>query len=229
MSERCLVVKRELLERYGVLAAPGQSRFTPMEDGLWEGLNTLVSEHGEIRERKGGDNVEEDLSYKQIIPYACVTEGSRVLVYTRGGEGMTNEPRLWGNASVGIGGHMDAGEGIMETLYREFIEEARIVSAKTGEEVGFIAGSGPDMGRFIGMMGPEPIGIIDSEAKGVSMVHLGVAMRMRVPEGYRVEMRSSEDYGFEYVELGDYIRRKARGEIALEDWSRIMMDNIVLR
>ncbi len=212
---------------HGLLAEPDGDRFIPMDGDLWGRINGIVSRYGEFKERRGADNVEEDRSYKQIIPYACVVDGDMVLMYRRGGE--SSEERLMGNLSVGIGGHIDRGEGIMDALYREFVEEAMLVDSGTGAEVPFAVGSDPDLLKFVRMMDPQPIGLIDSNSSDVNRVHLGVAMMMTVPAGCSVAMRSAEDVGFEYVGVDDYLARKGRGEISLESWSEMVMGRIAQR
>ncbi len=62
-----------------------------------------------------------DPSFKQVIPYVVLTHRptNRIYVTTRIG----GDERLVTQSSIGLGGHMDMGEGIVECLCRELKEE----------------------------------------------------------------------------------------------------------
>lgn len=64
---------------------------------------------------------ETDLTFKQVIPYVIVEHRPTGHIYmtTRIG----GDDRLKGQHSIGLGGHMDEDERILDTLYRELEEE----------------------------------------------------------------------------------------------------------
>ena len=64
---------------------------------------------------------ETDLTFKQVIPYVIVEHHptGRIYMTTRIG----GDERLLGQNSIGLGGHMDEGESVLDTLYRELEEE----------------------------------------------------------------------------------------------------------
>ncbi len=64
---------------------------------------------------------ETDQEFKQVIPYVIVEHRptGRVYMTTRIG----GDERLLGQNSIGLGGHMDEGESILDTLFRELEEE----------------------------------------------------------------------------------------------------------
>jgi len=67
------------------------------------------------------EEAETNKNYKQVIPYcAVVRSDGHYLIYRRKG----NEKRLHGLISMGVGGHIDGGESLLEGLHREIREEA---------------------------------------------------------------------------------------------------------
>jgi len=76
------------------------------------------------------ESVEEDPSFKQIIPYTIITSGNEVLVYERAKKG--GDPRLQGLYSIGVGGHInphddrDKRENVVSVCsWRELQEELK--------------------------------------------------------------------------------------------------------
>lgn len=92
MSESILVVKTGLLA--GIISG---------KNGLIRGRDAeildIVNEHHEFRPRP---EMEEDPSYRQIIPYVVLTRGEEVFVLRRLKKG--GEKRLHGLLSIGVGG-----------------------------------------------------------------------------------------------------------------------------
>ena len=66
-------------------------------------------------------------AFKQVIPYVLIEHKptGRVFMTTRIG----GDERLIGQHSIGLGGHMDEGETIMDCLYRELEEEVGLTRA----------------------------------------------------------------------------------------------------
>lgn len=98
--------------------------------------------------------VEEDPSYKQLIPYCVLQVGTgserQLFQYTRGaGQG---EKRLHAKRSIGIGGHISREDNTIGDLYRtgmlrELGEEMVIESEMTEEMMGFIYDDTTPVGR----------------------------------------------------------------------------------
>src|SRR2546426_4017693 len=86
-----------------------------------------VREYGVFRPRA---SMEEDPSFKQIIPYLIVRHRGRLFLVQRSTEG--GETRLHGKYSIGVGGHINRGdvEGALDViaagLKRELEEELLI-------------------------------------------------------------------------------------------------------
>jgi predicted NUDIX family phosphoesterase len=104
-----------------------------------------ILEHAEFRVR---DDVEEDPSFKQIIPYVMFLDatdaGRPVFTYLRGKGGV--ESRLHAKRSLGVGGHIEEKdmigginlEGYVSALEREIDEEISIGHPLSMNAVGMI-------------------------------------------------------------------------------------------
>jgi predicted NUDIX family phosphoesterase len=147
-SERVLVVPSAELERLGRFQG-----FSSEADRYLGAL--LVPDLATFRPRS---EVEDDPSFKQIIPYVVFRCAGSVFCYTRGKSG--GEARLRRRRSLGVGGHVaeeDAdGRGTLDAyeiaLRRELDEEVAVASP--------------------GVM--RRVGLINDDATPVGQVHLGV-------------------------------------------------------
>ncbi len=125
LEEHVLVVPRALLEKAGM--------FQGLQYKM-EGYSDILTDpkHHSFRRRK---EVETDPSWKQIIPYAILKCKDEVFVYRRGK--FEGEKRLYGNYSLGVGGHISISDANLlgityeEGLLREVNEEVTIGSAYT--------------------------------------------------------------------------------------------------
>ena len=123
--EKVLVVRRSLFD----------------EIGSFHGLNADIQRYLPVFLEPGNHffvpraEAEEDPSLKQLIPYVVVTAGEKLLHYRRGSG--SGETRLLKKGSVGIGGHINDGDGLGEAfdaaayqraLMRELQEELVIES-----------------------------------------------------------------------------------------------------
>ena len=72
-----------------------------------------------------------DPSFKQIIPYVLVEHKptGRFFMTTRIG----GEERLKGQASIGLGGHLEDGEDVVDALFRELEEEIGLEKEQMSE------------------------------------------------------------------------------------------------
>jgi len=89
-----------------------------------------------------------------VIPYCAIKGGGgKYLSYRRKG----NEERLHGFLSIGLGGHLDNGESMLEGLEREIEEEV---------------GPNRKFGKFIGL--------VNMDETPVGRVHVGLMFEMQV-------------------------------------------------
>ena len=197
MTERVLVVPTEVFHRLGHFQG-----FTKEVDRYLEDL--LSGRHASYRPRH---EVEEDPSFKQLIPYMIFRYldpqgGQSVFQYTRGkGQG---EGRLHSKRSVGIGGHISAidaeangsGNSYEEGRRRELEEEVLIET--------------PYMARCVGL--------INDDQTPVGRVHLGVVHLMEVQ---RPEVRPRES---EIIQSGFRPVEEILADLSgFETWSVICM------
>lgn len=160
----------------------------------------------EFMEFRARSSVEEDPSFKQLIPYAIlqteVDGQSSLFQYTRGkGQG---EKRLHAKRSVGIGGHISREDADGEDLYRsgmlrELSEEMIVDSPYSEQLVGFIYDDTSPVGR----------------------VHLGVVHLLKL---HSADARAREEdivaSGFESVPQLKQARE------SFETWSQLCLDHL---
>ena len=88
------------------------------------------------------NQVEEDPSFKQLIPYCIFRHEGQVFFYKRGKKG--GEGRLHAKRSIGIGGHISSTDSLSgdrrysEAMHREIEEEVFLESGFKDECVGLI-------------------------------------------------------------------------------------------
>lgn len=143
-DEEVLVIPESRMELLG-----GFKGFRSFCDQAFQAL--LNPEFMQFRPRS---QVEDDPSYKQLIPYmilqAQVDGQPQVFHYTRGkGQG---EKRLHALKSIGIGGHISREDAAGDDLYRsgmqrELQEETIVDSPYQEELVGFIYDDSSPVGR----------------------------------------------------------------------------------
>ncbi|MCS7235882.1 MAG: NUDIX domain-containing protein [Armatimonadota bacterium] len=188
MDEEVLVVPR------GVLL--GGSPFTGMRPPEERYLRR-IREHGTYRRR--GD-VEEDRSFKQVIPYVVVRRGDEVFLFRRLGRG--GEARLHHLYSVGVGGHISRADvrddPVQAGLARELEEELEF--------------STPWTARWIG--------VLNDERNAVSAVHFGLVYEARTAGEVRV--REREVLEGRFVPLAEAVWYYDR----MESWSQLVVDGL---
>lgn len=88
------------------------------------------------------NEVEEDPSFKQLIPYCIFRHAGQVFYYKRGKKG--GEGRLHSKRSIGIGGHISSTDRLTgerrydEAMHREISEEVFLDAGFTDKCVGLI-------------------------------------------------------------------------------------------
>ncbi len=142
VDEQILVVKRSHLFPQGA--------WQGMYAGEPEKYEQLVRQHHEFFPRS---LMEQDPTYKQIIPYLVFTHNGRYFLMQR--HGKITESRLVNKYSLGIGGHINAQDitnaDIASWAAREFEEEV----------------------NFNGTYRIEPLGILNDDSNSVGEVHVG--------------------------------------------------------
>jgi predicted NUDIX family phosphoesterase len=134
-GERVLVIPRS-----AVMGDPGWLGLTT--DGL-EGFERLVAVRGAFRDRA---EMEQDGSWKQVIPYLILRDGPRYFLMHRTRAG--GDARLHDRWSIGVGGHLNPGDGdLAGGLRREWAEEVEADFEPDFELVGLLNDDTTDVGR----------------------------------------------------------------------------------
>jgi len=150
-EEQVLVIERKVVERVGIF------------NGLMFDVDRYLSEifiQG-VPRFMNRLQVEEDPSYKQLIPYVIMSHDGKYLSYIRGKR--AGETRLVGNRSIGIGGHInptddmplfntDFYETYLAAVDREVAEEVSVETKHTNHIVA----------------------LLNDESNEVGSVHLGI-------------------------------------------------------
>ncbi|MBV8228073.1 MAG: hypothetical protein JO232_23110 [Verrucomicrobia bacterium] len=195
-EEMVLAVRRSLLESLGI--------FQGLQFDVDRYLERILSrEHNFFVPRSSAEG---DPNLKQIIPYAILVSGGRVLRYKRGKK--SGEQRLVAKGSIGIGGHMnDRDEGLfaldteayLAGVQRE-IDEELVVAAPLANRIA---------------------ALINDDSNEVGQVHLGVIhiVELATPTAAK---RESMILGIEFLSPEEL--RAERD--TLESWSQIAVDNL---
>ena len=157
MSEQVLVVRRSLFDELGSFQGL-QSDVRRYLNAFFEpGNHFFVPRH----------EAEEDPSLKQIIPYVVVTSGDLILHYRRGSG--SGETRLLKKGSVGIGGHINDGDGLGEAFDQEAYQRALLRELQ--EELSIAS-------AFI----ERPLALLNDDSNAVGSVHLGIVHQCQLSE-----------------------------------------------
>ena len=176
-------------------------------DGAWHGfVSTDLDRHQKvIRDRhlfKPRDEVEDDPSYQQIIPYLVFRHDGHYFLTHR--LRASSEKRLRKQYSLGVGGHINpsdliGGDPIMDGLKREFREEVVYD------------------GRFEARL----LGFLNEDSSPVSKVHLGVVFLLD-GDSPNISIRETNKLAGELLTL-DEMRIYYLG---MESWSQIVYDQL---
>jgi predicted NUDIX family phosphoesterase len=160
-----------------------------------EELLRRVEENGMYVPRPAAES---DRGLKQIIPYLVLRDGERIFLMKRTRAG--GDPRLHDHYTIGIGGHLNPGDGsVVNGLTREWHEEL---------EADFV----PEF---------EFVGLLNDDTVEVGMHHLGlvyVADAAGRPVGVRETQKLSGSFERVVVVRAAYDR--------METWSQLVLDAI---
>ena len=195
-DENVLVVRRSLFD----------------ELGSFHGLNFEPEKYlGALLSR--GNNfflpraqAENDPTHKQIIPYALIAHGDRVLHYVRGKK--AGEQRLVAKGSIGIGGHMnDTDESLFvwdEQAYRAGVER------EVNEEIWI---ESPFEDRIVALL--------NDDTTEVGRVHLGIVHVFRLAEP-KVQKREAMITNLSFRKQDELVALRDN----LETWSQLCVDSL---
>ena len=178
-------------------------RTAVMDSSGWRGVRTSrlaalleAIEHGGRYELR--DAMERDPAFKQVIPYLVLRDGERYFLMrrTRGGR----DERLHDRYSIGVGGHLNPGDGGLDGgLRREWAEEL---------EADFV----PEF---------QLVGALNDDTTDVGSVHLGVVY-IADAAGRPVAIRETNKL------TGQFVLPTAVADVAadLETWSQLVFEQL---
>ena len=181
-----------------VLVVP---RASLMSDPGWHGIRAhgladveaLVVREGRFLPRP---EMERDRAWKQVIPYLVLRDGPRYFLMQRTRAGA--DERLHDAWSIGVGGHVDPGDGDMRGgLLREWAEEV---------EADFV----PSF-RYVGLL--------NDDTTDVGAVHVGAVYEADA-DGRPVAVRETTKLRGAFADPEDVARVADR----LESWSRLVFE-----
>jgi len=184
-DEQVLVVPREAL-------VPGEGWLGVRLGDLGEALAVVLREGRFLRR---GD-AEEDPTHKQVIPYLVLRDGERWFLMRRtraGGDARLHD--LW---SIGVGGHLNPGDGdVAGGLRREWAEE-------------LVADFEPAY---------APVGLLNDDTTPVGSVHVGFVY-VADAGGRPVAIRETDKLEGRFATTDEVAAVRDR----LETWSRLAFD-----
>ena len=184
-DEAVLVVPRASI-------VPGDGWLGVRSDGVDEALAAVTRDGFFLRR---GD-AEEDPTHKQVIPYLVLRDGERWFLMRRtkaGGDARLHD--LW---SIGVGGHLNPGDGDVEGgLRREWAEEV-------------VAAFEPAF---------EPVGLLNDDTTPVGAVHVGIVF-VADAAGRPVEIREIDKLTGSFATTDEV----AAVRDSMETWSRLVFD-----
>jgi len=175
---------------------------TALPDGAgWYGLRTGGLDEFVIAVERDGryeprTEMERDPTFKQIIPYLVLRDGARYFLMQRTNAG--GDARLHGRYSIGVGGHLNPGDGgLLGGLRREWAEE-------------LIADFVPDF---------RLVALLNDDTTEVGAVHLGAVYEADVA-GRPVAVREKDKLTGGFVSPGAVAAVVER----LETWSQLTFE-----
>jgi predicted NUDIX family phosphoesterase len=185
-------------------------------DGFWKLMTYkkkgLIKENSEVLKRivQNGlflrrSELEEDPSFKQIIPYAIISNKESFYLFKRTSK--LTEKRLHNKFSLGVGGHMNPNDSmeskeqyLIDELKRELYEEVKLLNGCLIEDIEFI-------------------GFINDDTISVGSVHIGLL--------YNIHVSNKEVYINETDKMtADWIDKSNLAEFyeGMETWTKITFD-----
>jgi predicted NUDIX family phosphoesterase len=172
----------------------------------------LIKENSEVLKRivQNGlflrrSELEEDPSFKQIIPYAIISHNESFYLFRR--TSRQTEKRLHNKFSLGVGGHMNPNDSmelkeqyLIDELKRELYEEVKLLNGCLIEDIEFI-------------------GFINDDTIPVGSLHIGLL--------YNIHVSNKEVYINETDKMtGDWIDKSNLAEFyeGMETWTKITFD-----
>ena len=175
----------------------------------------LIKENSEVLKRVVQNGLfckrielEEDPSFKQIIPYAIISNKESFCLFKR--TSRQTEKRLHNKFSLGVGGHMNPGiskeskeQYLINELKRELFEEVKLLNGCLIEDIEFI-------------------GFINDDTISVGSVHIGLLYNINV-SNKDVVINETDKMTADWIYKPDL----AKFYEGMETWTKITFDYYV--
>jgi predicted NUDIX family phosphoesterase len=196
-NEKVLCIKRDLLPQLWV----GQESIVTLQMDMF--IETCSTSGFEFVKRTEAEN---DLAYKQIIPYIILQtrDLSKTAIYQRQG----SEERLHDLWSLGIGGHINPID--MNTQKDSF----KKIFIK-----GMLRELDEELEKMPEKISPEFAGVISEDVTDVGKVHLGVVFTI-IADNTEQFLPGEELFQFKWV------KTNSLDQLNLELWSTMALDLI---
>jgi predicted NUDIX family phosphoesterase len=189
--ERVLVVPR-------AVAVPRPWRGVLTDRETLAATLAAIAAHGRFAPRAA---MEEDRSFKQVIPYLVLRDGDRWFLMRRTRAG--GDARLHDRWSIGIGGHLNPGDrDVRGGLRREWAEEL--------------------VADFVPAF--RPVGLLNDDETPVGTVHLGVVC-LADAAGRPVAIRETDKLSGSFATTDEV----AAVRDSMESWSELAFDALAMR
>ncbi|MBA2373001.1 MAG: NUDIX hydrolase [Chloroflexi bacterium] len=186
--ERVFVVPRAVL--------PGGADWYGLRSDGLAAFVGLVETEGRYEPRQA---MEADPDFKQIIPYLILRDGPRFFLMRRTRAG--GDARLHDRYSIGVGGHLNPGDGgLLGGLRREWSEE-------------LVADFVPEF---------RLIALLNDDTTDVGRVHLG-AVYLADADGRAVTIRETDKLSGGFADAGEVAAVAGN----LESWSRLVFESLI--
>jgi len=181
-----------VVPRASLMPEPGWHGVT---DAGLDAFESIVARDGVFRDRAA---MEQDPSFKQVIPYLVLRDGPRYFLMRRTRAG--GDARLHDRWSIGVGGHLNPGDGdLAGGLRREWQEEI---------EADFV----PEF---------QLVGLLNDDTTDVGSVHVG-AVYLAEAGGRPVVIRETEKLEGSFADAAAVAAVEAR----LETWSALVFRHL---
>lgn len=191
LDEQILVVKREILFK---------------QHGTWSGIKSVnfdeyMATIKDAREFQPRSTMEQDPTYKQIIPYLVFKHENKYFLMQRAAK--ATEKRLQNKFTLGIGGHVREEDMETDSLFdwarREFHEEINY-----SDEFNF-----------------KPLGILNDDSNDVGKVHIGFVFLIEGSTN-NISIKSELTNG-KMLTLSEIEPQFAQ----LESWSQLVFEQLI--
>ncbi len=207
---------------------PEQTVFEVTDRDFMDWVNDAAQSHLIVGERSW---LEQDPTYRQVLPYIVLyrinAQGQREYFAYRRTSGV-GESRLAGNASVGVGGHLDVQDLRVfdDTNILHFFDSMTSgATREIAEEVKIHAPASGDVGGLLqyDLNGMIPSLVVLDDTNEVGQVHAGMVFFIEVPADATVTV--AEEELEQFAVPMQTAQALLESDLPLENWTRMVLEH----